>query len=580
MIQKVSTSSVNKQNQQQTPPNFKGGPVDLLLSGLQACEANPMLNVTVLDLSTAIIPRTAIEAQTNPYAGLEAFRRESSGLVINCLIPGLVVAGIAKGLQGLVMGKGSDMSKCWANEETLGLVTDFWKDAPDAAVTVGERTFAQGHEAKAYNTIKNLLSKTYGVDGDKTVCLKDYSQLVENAAKEITEETLNPQPKKSFFERLEDKSALRKEVRKLKKAAKEAGQEYEKPMTAFEKLVATTNVEKNIKNTEHHPLDKKTGKEVCTYLDQGLDELHESLPKILRGLNHHQSLEKNKGLPIEKIAESFKKDATSLVKYKSLIGLFAVVIPLALAAQPINRWITAKTSGKTGAPIYKDFENAEDKKQTPQEKAALASQKLISVASIVGVALASIMKKPSIAMLKSITQFKGIFPSMDQARIVSTATFASRMMASQDKNDLREATFRDIATFCAFYFLGDYVKKGLASFIENVDPKLKKHNIKLVNDLDKLEPGKTRSLWKNIVHWTKNTAMKSANEIVVKAADGKIDKKLTEYVQHRRTFCQLGNIAFSLVALGLVIPKMYRKKTEQEHEKELKQTKTEQAQAA
>lgn len=572
MIQKVSTSSVNKQNQQTTPPNFKGGPVDLLLSGLQACEASPMLNVTVLDLSTAIIPRTVVEAQTNPYAGLEAFRRESSGLVINCLIPGLVVAGIAKGLQGLIMGKGSDMSKCWANEETLELVTKFWKSSDDSAVTVGGRTFAQGNEARAYNTIKNILSRTYGVDGDKTVELSDYAQLVEDAAKEITEETLNPAPKKS-------KLAQWKETKQLKKAAKESGQEYEKSMTAFEKLVAETNVEKNIKV---RPIveDAKAKKQVLSYLDQGLDELHESLPKILRGLKHHQSLEKNKGLPVEEIAEVFKKDATNLVKSKSLIGLFAVVIPLALIAQPLNRWITAKTSGKTGAPIYKDFANSDDKKQTPQEKAALASQKLISVASIVGVALLSIMKKPSMAMLKSITQFKGIFPSMDQARIVSTATFASRMMASQDKNDLREATFRDIATFCAFYFLGDYFKKGLASVIEKVDPKLKENNIKLVNDLDKLESGKTRNLWQHIKHWTKNTAMKSANEIVVKAADGRIDKKLTEYVQHRRTFCQLGNIAFSLVALGLVIPRMYRHKTEKEHEKELKQMKTEQAQAA
>lgn len=572
MIQKVSTSSVKQQNQQQTPPNFKGA-ADLLLSGLQACEANPMLNVTVLDLSTAIIPRTAIEAQTNPYAGLEAFRRESSGLVINCLIPGLVVAGIAKGLQPFIMGKGSDMSKCWANEETLNLVTDYWKNAPDAEVRVGERIFAQGHEAKAYNTIKDLLTKTYGVDGDNAVKLSDYSQLVEDAAKEITEETLNPKPKKS-------KIAQWKETKQLKKAAKKAGQEYEKPMTAFEKLVAATNVEKNIKNAEHYHIDTKKWVKVYDYVDQGLDELHESLPKILRGLKHHQSLEKNKGLSVEEIAKSFKNDATRLVKSKSLIGLFAVVIPLALAAQPLNRWITAKTSGKTGAPIYKDFEKSDNKKQTPQEKAALASQKLISVASIVGVALLSIMKKPSKAMLKSITQFKGIFPTMDQARIVSTATFASRMMASQDKNDLREATFRDIATFCAFYFLGDYFKKGLASLIENVDPKLKKNKIKLINDLDPLKQGETRTLWKKIVHWTKNTAMKSAQEIVVKTADGKIDKKLTEAVQHRRTFCQLGNIAFSLVALGLIIPRMYRHKTEKEHEKELQQSKLEQAKAA
>lgn len=88
-------------------------------------------------------------------------------------------------------------------------------------------------------------------------------------------------------------------------------------------------------------------------------------------------------------------------------------------------------SGRKGAPIYNDYaDRKEDRELTPKEKAQLLKQKFISVSSMLGVAgLSMFMDKPS---LKSLFQFKGLFPTMDQARIISTATFASRMAASEE----------------------------------------------------------------------------------------------------------------------------------------------------
>ena len=106
-------------------------------------------------------------------------------------------------------------------------------------------------------------------------------------------------------------------------------------------------------------------------------------------------------------------------------------------------------------------------------------------------------------------EFKGIFPTMDQARIISTTTFASRMGAAQDKNDLREATLRDITTFSALYFLGDYVAKGMATVMQKVTKQT------LLNDLKPLEDGE-KNVFKKIAHWTKNTALKSSEELVTK----------------------------------------------------------------
>ena len=56
--------------------------------------------------------------------------------------------------------------------------------------------------------------------------------------------------------------------------------------------------------------------------------------------------------------------AKKLVNWKSVAGL-GIIIPLAIAAQPINRWITHKLSGKKGAPIYND---EKERILTPEEK--------------------------------------------------------------------------------------------------------------------------------------------------------------------------------------------------------------------
>lgn len=66
MIDKISVTGkqytpkkdIHKVQSQQ--PAFKGVG-DLLIKGIQACEKEPMVNVSVLDLSTAILPRTFFE---------------------------------------------------------------------------------------------------------------------------------------------------------------------------------------------------------------------------------------------------------------------------------------------------------------------------------------------------------------------------------------------------------------------------------------------------------------------------------------------------------------------------------------
>ena len=500
MIERINTNTFNiDRNKAKNQPNFKGL-VDGATSLIQICEKSPMINVAVLDLATAIIPRTVIEGETNPYAGLEAFRRESSGLIVNCMIPSLIVLGIAKTLEKPIMGHATTMGHCWANEDTINLVDKYWQNASDVAKDGnGKLIFvADKNKAKVYNTIKNILDETEGIDGTKTIKLKDFK--FHDSVKTITENVF----KETFTKKEMD--------------------------SAYRAIIDKTQVAENIRIKGHGP----------EFFSQNLESIIKNAPQILKELT---------GGKVPSV-EVFATKAKKLLFTKSLLGL-GVIIPLAISMQPINRWITAKTSGKKGAPIYRDFGQTEDKELSSKEKSALFQQKLISVSAMIGIALLSIMKKPNFQMLKNISQFKGIFPSMDQARVISTATFASRMMASEDKNDLREATVRDIATFSAFYFLGDYVAKGIATVIQ------KTKGIELINVLK--DPDKNANVLKKFGYWAKHTALKSSDEIVGKTA------------MKMRSLCQLGNIGFSLVVLGLLIPMMNRKRTDKAREAELKQ---------
>ena len=153
------------------------------------------------------------------------------------------------------------------------------------------------------------------------------------------------------------------------------------------------------------------------------------------------------------------------------------------------------------------------------------------------------------------------------------STFASRMVAAEDENELRETTVRDLASFSGLYFLGDYVKKGVASGMEALS-KTEKGSKILGNDVVLLNRKKeiakpviskgaslSEKVSKNAVYrakqfgnWIKNTELKTAAEVS------------TTKVRNLRNLCRVADIAFSIVMLGVLLPKYNRKVTERKVE--------------
>ncbi len=497
-------------------PNFKGLGA-FALGGIQACERMPMVNVAVVDMLSAILPRTVVESMTNWFAGFEAFRRESSGLLVNCMIPSVITLGIAKLLNPAFMPTGINMSRSWADGELITKIASSYSNTSS--------------KDKAEGTIEHIIQNIHGYDGSNSV---HFGEILGN--------DLNKYAKELAEISREDISHS-KMNKKVGKIAKE--------------IIDRTHVAENI------TVDSVKTTGVKSMLTDTVKFLHE----------------------FQKCGEKadlteFSRKARYMVKTKSILGLM-VVLPLAASMQYINRWITGKVSGTKGAPIYDDFAKGNNIEENPAAKEGLLKQKIISISSMIGVGLLSMMKIPSMKML----EFKGIFPTMDQARIISTTTFASRMAAADDKNELAESTIRDIATFCGLYFFGDYAAKGMATFMQ------KKTGVSLLNETKPLK--ENANIAERFIHWVKDVNIKSSDELVSKTKEllkgakptekqAKLIEKELKRATNLRAGCQATNIGVSLALLGIIIPIFTRRNTKKKHEKMLKiaqqneQAKTEQ----
>ena len=510
-------------NANSSTPSFKG-PVEAATAVLQFCNTNPMAGVSLIDMVTAIAPRTFVDAKTNGFAAAETFRRESSGLIVNCLIPGFIVLGVAKALEAFGFGE-KGLSKMWANQEALETFQQHFHDIENTPDAAGKFVDSLLNDAKVLNNANTTPWTPLNT--------KDLEQ-------EITEY------KRVIQDNVKDK--------KIVKAARDG---------LYNRILEVTGGAEHIKIGAYKEVVKDGAK---VFERTGEKVYHDNITTLLRdAVEVGQKFIHEHKCDNKEIA-NFVKKATKFVNQKSLLGL-AIVIPLAASMQSINRWITKKSSGEEGAPIYKNFGKGKEKEEmSPAQKSAFWTKKIGAAGLMVGVALLSMMKKPSLKML----QFTKNMPSMDQCRWIATATFASRMLASEDENELHEVTWRDIATFSSLYFLGDYVSKGVGTIIQKVK------GIPMLNYMtDKPD---TKNPLKKFWFWVKDTKLKSFDEANA-IKDGVIkngEKIIKEYkggtkAKGLRAICEVSSLGFSMLVLGILVPWYVRKETERKEELKLKE---------
>ena len=522
-VYKKDTRLSSYNNVKQGNPSFKG-PVEAATAVLQFCNTNPMAGVSLIDMVTAIAPRTIVDAKTNGFAAAETFRRESSGLIVNCLIPGFIVLGVAKALEAFGFGE-KGLSKMWANQEALETFQQHFHDIENTPDAAGKFVDSLLNDAKVLNNANTTPWTPLNT--------KDLEQ-------EITEY------KRVIQDNVKDK--------KIVKAARDG---------LYNRILEVTGGAEHIKIGAYKEVVKDGAK---VFERTGEKVYHDNITTLLRdAVEVGQKFIHEHKCDNKEIA-NFVKKATKFVNQKSLLGL-AIVIPLAASMQSINRWITKKSSGQEGAPIYKNFGKGKEKEEmSPAQKSAFWTKKIGAAGLMVGVALLSMMKKPSLKML----QFTKNMPSMDQCRWIATATFASRMLASEDENELHEVTWRDIATFSSLYFLGDYVSKGVGTIIQKIK------GIPMLNYMT--DKPNTKNPLKKFWFWVKDTKLKSFDEAnaikdgVIKNGE-KIIKKYKGGTKAKglRAICEVSSLGFSMLVLGILVPWYVRKETERKEELKLKE---------
>ncbi|MBR6163791.1 hypothetical protein IKQ26_07885 [bacterium] len=462
-----------------------GGVGDVLTAGLQTFDKYPMIGVSFIDTVSTNIPRTVVDLKTGIPAALETARREFSGLFVNCLMPSFIVLGVAKKLNPQFQKhfKGIDMAHSWANQSVIEFLSPIYKHAKKS----GEP------EKVAKEFARETLSKLEGLDGKTWVKFSD----------KIGTEN---------FEKAVD--ILGNTISRFGLS----GKETKEAISQAHKLI--------VDETKASEILRVNGKRLGTNLSDLLrDQVDLGRKFATKSVGDH--------------LDSFTKQATKFINKKSLIGL-AIIIPLAMSVQALNRRMTRKQFHAKGAPIYKDFGKKNTHKDlSPQEERKFFAQKCLAAGGMVGLALLSMMKKPTMQMF----QFKGMFPTVDQCRVIACSTFASRMFAAEDSNELRESTVRDVASFSGLYFLGDYVAKGVATAIEKIKP-----DVKLLNVVK--ESKQTDNVFKKFGNWVKNVQLKSFDEISGAGA------------KNLRSVCQVASILFSIAFLGIALPRYNRSVTE------------------
>lgn len=485
-------------NSQKQSLAFKGAG-DVFTGSVRFMDSNPIVSIALIDLLSMIVPRSVVDAkEKNVNAGMETFRRESSGLVINCLLPGVLSMGLASVMKNGVMGaefKNIPMEKVWANEETIDFLSSNWQSVqsiPDK-------------EKRLEKFLRMSFDSLEGADGAKNIKWHKVS---------------NAEGVENFYKRLSKEILDEKTPFKLK---------YKDLRSFHEQLSHSLGASKIIRHADGVPLR--------TNLQDFIRDTY-SLSKAFL----------DDSVTSENIA-NFTSKSKKLLNKKSFLAMGLISVA-ALFTQKVNRYITEKQTGQKGYVGYKTLKNEE---LDPKEKMQLGIGKLLSSAGIAAIAIATMGSfKPKML------QFSGLMPVVSQSRIISAITNIGRISEASDKTELKESSLREYLGFCNLYVLGDYVQKLTATIIQKRNPSLN-----ILNASKELPKG--AGVGKKILHWLKDVSVKSLDEI-----DGtmKNSSKL-KTGRHAVVASQLAGIAYSCIALGIVVPKICANMVKKDEQKRL-----------
>lgn len=415
----INENKNDLRNNQQNP-QFKS--VDGFLRFLAT---NQAVGANLVDLSFMVIPRTTTDmVSRGPAAGMETARREATGTINHSLIGlyGVGAGALAATLMGIDNKFGIKANSIFTAPETLDIL------AQNKA-----NQFKKNGTQLDYlkETLSNL--KAYNPAADASRVDKDgFVKLLDTEVDEIA---------KILDEVISDQNLSHKNWTKSKT-----------PLSRD--VVANMIIEKT--GAQSKFVLESTDKKLSSAAD--LKTVLDDIFKVSESFNQKKVVEafqeqvkNNKGIK----DNSYIKSLHKFMKSRAGAG-FAIATAIGMSIQPLNVYITKLKTGSDG------FVGVEGRSK--DDSTGFKVLKGISGAAFFAMVLATLQTGLKGFMDKM--AFKGSLPTINQLKGIYGLTIISRIFATRDKDELREALTKDTLGFLSWLVLGDFVNKAAASAID------------------------------------------------------------------------------------------------------------------
>ena len=522
----MQVHKIQQENKLKSTPQFKG----IADGALRFLATNQAIGANGVDLAFMVIPRTTTDlVNRGPAAGLETGRREASGTVNHSLIGvyGGASGAILAALLGVDKKFGTKTNTMFTAPETLNIL------AENKAKQIKNKTSQLEYLKETFSNLKayNPTSKKANAEG-----FVEIPQKTIDAVAELFDKALNNKVVFKDWKKETSADSLQVAINKLVEAT-----------GAESKYVLESADKKLISNTS------------LKALLEDVYKVSDSFNKEKVKQAFQEQIQKGKS-----VAEnSFVKEVTKFMKKRSLAG-FLIGTGVGMSIQPINIYLTKKKTGSDG------FVGVEGR--TKDDSAAFKMLKGAAGAGFLGLTMATLGTGFKGFMDKM--SFNGFWPTINQLKGIYGLTIISRLLATRDKDELRESLTKDTLGFLSWLVLGDIVNKLTATALDNPDATV-------LNTTEKEAKGvwaKTKRAF--------NATLKTRDEILIeslaakdikstKVKDGKViaktfkemmadlngiaDKEFVKTAKRRLgtlNKAQLAGYAFSGLVLGLGIPNL------------------------
>lgn len=407
-VQQTPNSQLNRKGQTPRQASFKGG-LDLFLNYLQT---NQGVGATFVDAAFMCTPRTIVDFTRGPEAGTETARREFSSNINDAML----------GAYGL--GAAWVLSQKFNNKysiEAHKMPVD--KDRIDILSEIRYRNGDINNSENLKSYLYEAMEKTKFYNPAKNAWV-NLDEAKNNVVKKITEEL----------------NAIKTDDKKVAK------ERFEASKSAIKSLIGRdTGAEGDVKIGE-------STSSLADYVDDLLKVTKAFMSKNvvpLFGIGKLTNPEViKKAIKENKFLNEFK------VLKLGTAGLgIATCALIGASVQPINMYLTQKKTGTTG---FVGGGKKDDSTKFKFLKAAVAAIACAAMFRTIG----------RYSQIPTKIQFKGVWPTIPQFKLVYAITIISRLLSARNENELRESSIKDSLGFANWLILGGFVSKLTAMGFE------------------------------------------------------------------------------------------------------------------